>query len=93
MPDIPPTLTIVAAVVGAMAACAGVIVTVLIFLRNKLDKRFDDLETRQNRQFDDLRSDLKDGLAKLEARQREDNKALNEKVDRLIESRLASNLP
>ena len=79
MPSIPPTLMIVAAVVGAMAACAGVIVTVLIFLWNKLDKRFDDLETRQNRRFDDLRSDMKDGLGKLEA-----------KVDRLIESRLAS---
>ncbi|KKZ12199.1 MAG: hypothetical protein TE42_05395 [Candidatus Synechococcus spongiarum SP3] len=40
------------------------------------------------RRFRCLRSDLKDGLAKLEARQREDNKALNEKLDRLLESRL-----
>ncbi|SAY39142.1 hypothetical protein [Candidatus Synechococcus spongiarum] len=77
MPSIPPTLMIMAAVVGAMAACAGVIVTVLIFLWNKLDKQFDDLKTRQNRQFDALRSDLKDGLGKLEA-----------KVDRLLESHL-----
>ena len=55
-------------------------VTALIFLGNKLDKRFDE---------------LKDGLVKLEARQeamraeqREDNKALNEKLDRLLASRL-----
>ena len=48
-----------------------------------------------NKRIDDLRSDVKDGQAKLEARQetiraeqREDNKALNEKLDRLLESRL-----
>ena len=66
MSSIPQTLIIVAAVAGALAAWAAVIVTVLIFLWNKLDKR-----------FDDLRSDLKDGLGKLEA-----------KVDRLLKSRL-----
>ncbi|MCY3536455.1 MAG: hypothetical protein F4X84_07710 [Synechococcus sp. SB0662_bin_45] len=42
------------------------------FLWNKLDKRFDE---------------LKDDLAKLDDRQREDNKALNEKLYRLLESR------
>ena len=45
-------------------------------------------KARQNKQIDELRGDLKDGLSKLEARQREDNKALNEKLDRLLESRL-----
>ena len=82
---------IVAALLGALAAWAGVTVTVVMFLWNKLDRRFDE---------------LKDGLAKLEARQeamgaeqreemremraeqREDNKALNAKLDRLLESRL-----
>ena len=58
---------------------------------NQLNKRIDD----QNNRIDDLRSDMKDGLAKLEARQeairaeqREENKALSEKLDRLLESRL-----
>ena len=60
---------------------------------NQLNKGIDD----QNKRIDDLRSDMKDGLAKLEARQeamraeqREDNKALNEKLDRLLQSRLAA---
>ena len=70
---VPQVLMIVAALLGALAAWAGVTVTVVMFLWNKLDRRFDE---------------LKDGLTKLEARQREDNKALNEKLDRLLESRL-----
>ena len=70
---VPQVLMIVAALLGALAAWAGVTVTIVMFLWNKLDRRFDE---------------LKDGLAKLEARQREDNKALNEKLDRLLESRL-----
>ncbi|WP_074457632.1 hypothetical protein [Candidatus Synechococcus spongiarum] len=41
-----------------------------------------------NKRIDSLRSDMKDGMAKLNDRQREDNKALNEKLDRLLESRL-----
>ena len=73
MPSIPPMLGVLAAVVGALAAWTGVFVTVLMFLWNKLDRRFDE---------------LKDGLTKLEIRQREDNKALSEKLDRLLESRL-----
>ena len=71
---VPQALMIVAALPGALAAwAAGVTVTVVMFLWNKLDRRFDE---------------LRDGLAKLESRQREDNKALNEKLDRLLESRL-----
>ena len=70
---VPQVLMIVAALLGALAAWTGVTVTVVMFLWNKLDRRFDE---------------LKDGLTKLEARQREDNKALNEKLDRLLESRL-----
>ena len=106
MPSIPPMLGVLAAVAGALAAWTGVFVTVLMFLWNKLDKRFDDLEARQNQRFDDLEArqdkrfdELKDGLTKLEARQeamraeqREDNKALSEKLDRLLESRLSTPL-
>ena len=47
-------LGVLAAVAGALAAWAGVFVTVLMFLWNKLDKRFDDLEARQNQRFNDL---------------------------------------
>ena len=53
-------------------------------------------EARVNKRIDDLRDDMKNGLDKLEARQREDNKALrednkalNEKLDRLLESRFS----
>ena len=53
-------------------------------------------EARVNKRIDDLRDDMKDGLNKLEARQREDNKALrednkalNEKLDRLLEGRFS----
>ena len=62
----------------------------------------------QNKRIDDLREDVKDGLAKLETRQRqelkamearqreelkalrEDMKALNEKLDRLLEARFSN---
>ena len=52
MPSIPPMLVALAAVAGALAAWTGVMVTVLMVLWNKLDKRFDDLEARQNKRFD-----------------------------------------
>ena len=84
MPATSQMLMIAVAVGGALAAWAGVTVTVVMFLWNKLDKRFDELQEEQK----ELRSDLKAGLAKLDDRQREDNKALNEKLDRLLESRL-----
>ena len=47
-------LGVLAAVAGALAAWTGVFVTVLMFLWNKLDKRFDDLEARQNQRFNEL---------------------------------------
>ena len=50
MPPLPPTLLPLAAVAGALAAWAGVTVTVLMMSWNKLDKRFDDLEARQDKQ-------------------------------------------
>ena len=43
--------------VGALTTWAGVIVTVLMVLWNKLDKRFDDLEARPEKQFDQLKTD------------------------------------
>ena len=63
-----------AAVAGALAAWVGVLV---MALWNKPDKRFDDLETRQAKRTDELRADIKELRA--------DNKALGEKIDRLVE--------
>lgn len=68
MPAIFQMLMIVAAVVGVLAAWAGVGVTVLVFLWNQ-----------QNKRIDHLREDVKE----LRAEHRADNKVLNEKVDHL----------
>ncbi|OOV25112.1 hypothetical protein BV61_07180 [Candidatus Synechococcus spongiarum LMB bulk15M] len=74
MLSVPPTLVAVAAVVGALAAWAGVIVAVLMLLWNKLDKRFDDFEARQNqrfdqqdKRFDELKAEMQEGRAETRA--------------------------
>ena len=74
----PPMLGILAAVAGALAAWTGVFVTVLMFLWNKLDKRFDHLEARQNqrfnelearqdKRFDELKAEMQEGRAEVRA--------------------------
>ena len=70
MPSSSPMVVVLAAVAGALAAWMGVMVMVVMALWNKLDKRFDDLEARQAKRTDELRAD---------------NKALGEKIDRLVE--------
>ncbi|MYF36583.1 MAG: hypothetical protein F4226_07320 [Synechococcus sp. SB0678_bin_12] len=67
-------LAALAAVAGALAAWAGVIVTVLMVLWNKQDKRFDDFEARQNRRFDqqdkrfdELAAEMRDNRAEMRA--------------------------
>ena len=70
-------VVVLAAVAGALAAWVEVMVMVVMALWNKLDKRFDDLETRQAKRTDELRADIKE--------LRTDNKALGEKIDRLVE--------
>ena len=67
-------LGVLAAVAGALAAWTGVFVTVLMFLWNKLDKRFDDLEARQNqrfdqqdKRFDELKAEMQEGRAEVRA--------------------------
>ena len=67
MPSIPPMLGVLAAVAGALAAWTGVFVTVLMFLWNKLDKRFDDFEARQNQRFDELKAEMQEGRAEVRA--------------------------
>ena len=67
MPSIPPMLGVLAAVAGALAAWTGVFVTVLMFLWNKLDKRFDELEARQNKRFDELKAEMQEGRAEVRA--------------------------
>ena len=70
-------VVVLAAVAGALAAWVEVMMMVVMALWNKLDKRFDDLETRQAKRTDELRADIKE--------LRTDNKALGEKIDRLVE--------
>ncbi|MXW41202.1 MAG: hypothetical protein F4Z75_08715 [Synechococcus sp. SB0668_bin_15] len=78
MPPPFPIIAASAAVTAALAAWAGVVVTVLMVLWNKLDKRFDDLEARwnqrfddlearQNKRFDDLKAELQEGRAETRA--------------------------
>ncbi len=58
-------------ILAAVAGALAAWVGVLVMaLWNKPDKRFDDLETRQAKRTDELRAD---------------NKALGEKIDRLVE--------
>ena len=60
-------LGVLAAVAVALAAWTGVFVTVLMFLWNKLDKRFDHLEARQNQRFDELKAEMQEGRAEVRA--------------------------
>ena len=56
-------------------------------------KRIDEREARQNKRTDELRADMKDGfeaMARGFAECRADNKALGERLDRLMESLLAA---
>ncbi len=64
---VPQALTIVAALLGALAAWAGVTVTGVTSLWNKLDRRFDDLEARQNQRFDELKAEMQEGRAEVRA--------------------------
>ena len=82
MPTLPPELT---EWLTLLTQPAVILLGVGLYV-NLQNKRMDDL----NKRIDDLREDVKDGLAKLEARQREDNKALNEKLDRLLEARFSN---
>jgi len=80
VPAIPPGLNqwftpaVIVAVVGLLI---NQLVNQLSRRIDELSKRIDDLREDNNKQNENLRSDVKDGFNKLEA-----------KVDRLIESRL-----
>ena len=59
-------------------------------------KRLDELDARQGKRIDELRADMKELRADMqasEARQREDNRALGEKLDRLVEALLTAKQP
>ena len=71
------TLPLSLALLMALAAVAGVLVSmgllllgVVTLLRNKLDKRFDDLEARQDKRFDRLEDGLGKRLDEIEADQK-----------------------
>jgi len=60
-------------------------------------KRIDELradlkasEARQQQDMKELRTEMKEGFAQCRAEQREDNRALNEKLDRLVEALLTA---
>ena len=55
MPSIPPMPVVLAAVAGALAVWAGVIVTILMVLWNKLDKWFDELKAKMQEMGADAR--------------------------------------
>ena len=76
-----------AAVAGALAAWAGVIVTVLMVLWNKLDKRFDDFEARQNRRFDELEARQNKQFDELKAEMRDNRAEMRALRDVLISSK------
>ena len=83
MLSVPPTLVAVAAVVGVLAAWAGVIVAVLMLLWNKLDKRFDDLEARQNQRFNDFEARQNQRFDQFEARQNQRFDQQDKRLDEL----------
>ena len=64
---VPQALTIVAALLGALAAWASVTVTVVMFLWNKLDRRFDELKDGQDKRFDELKAEMQEGRAEVRA--------------------------
>ena len=54
-----------AGLTGVLATWTLLTVTVLTFPWNKLDKRFDDLEARQNRQLDEIKAVMRENRAAL----------------------------
>jgi len=50
-------------------------------------------EARQQQDMKELRTEVKEGFAQCRAEQREDNRALNEKLDRLVEALLTVKQP
>ena len=48
------------------------------------------IEARQEKRIDELRADMKEGFAQCRAEQRADNKAMAERLDRLVEGLLAA---
>ena len=91
MPAIPPGLTEWLPS-GFFTALLGLVWYEVKAGEARVNKRIDDLRDDMK----EMRKDTKDGLDKLETRQREDNKALrednkalNEKLDRLLEGRFS----
>ena len=81
-----PTLAQTLMIVTALGVWSGVGVTVLIFLWNKLDKRFDDQSNKLDKRFDDQSNELDkrfDGQDRRFDDLRDDVKELRAKVDDL----------
>ena len=56
-----------AVVVGTLAAWIGLTVTVLIFLWNKLDKRFDELKTEMREDRAEVKAEIQENRAEVRA--------------------------
>ena len=81
-----PTLAQTLMIVTALGVWSGVGVTVLIFLWNKLDKRFDDQNNEMNRRFDDQNNEMNRRFDRQDKRiddLRDDVKELRTKVEDL----------
>jgi len=75
----------------------SVFLAVLGLILGLQGKRIDELradlkasEARQQQDMKELRTEMKEGFAQCRAEQREDNRALNEKLDRLVEALLTT---
>ena len=85
---------------SAFLAVAGLILGLQGKRIDEQGKRIDELRTdlkaseaRQQQDMKELRTEVKEGFAQCRAEQREDNRALNEKLDRLVEALLTVKQP
>ncbi|KKZ13369.1 MAG: hypothetical protein TE42_00915 [Candidatus Synechococcus spongiarum SP3] len=96
MPSLPPELgewlapSVFLAVLGLILGLQGKRI-------DEQGRRIDELradlkasEARQQQDMKELRAEMKEGFAQCRAEQREDNRALNEKLDRLVEALLTA---
>ena len=82
---------------SAFLAVAGLILGLQGKRIDEQGKRIDELradlkasEARQQQDMKELRTEMKEGFTQCRAEQREDNRALNEKLDRLVEALLTA---
>ena len=103
MPSLPPELgqwfapSVFLAVLGLILGLQGKRIDEQGKRIDEQGKRIDELradlkasEARQQQDMKELRTEVKEGFVQCRAEQREDNRALNEKLDRLVEALLTA---